>query len=339
MLKYWKIAKGGIKMNKAEELVVQALKSAARDERMKHTVQQSTELYPLLWKAAKRYVTGEKRQDALRVAMECIGNDYQISLELLGENTADLLECQKAKDEFLQLIESMGASSMKQTVSFDLSHIGLSISAELAYQHLIELSQKAQQYEITLMISMEESSKTSDILDIYKKIANQYSNVGITLQVHLYRTEEDIQQLIQYPGKIRLVKGAFHEPADVALKRSDELNERFLYYVEQLINANHPISIATHDEVLIQEMEQRQYFNQSNVEIEMLYGIRPDLIHQLKAKGYCCKVYLTYGREWYLYLCHRLAEYPENLFLAVADIISFKQVNTSNPLYGEYNFS
>ncbi|PJO40144.1 proline dehydrogenase family protein, partial [Lysinibacillus xylanilyticus] len=248
--------------------------------------------------------------------------DYQVSIEFIGENTTDLVECQKVKDEFLQLIERMGASSMKQTVSLDLSHIGLSINAELAYKHLVELARKANQYEITLMISMEESSKTSDILDIYKKVASQFSNVGITLQVHLYRTEEDIQQLIQYPGKVRLVKGAFQEPIDVALQRSEALNERYLLFAEQLINANHPISIATHDDVLIQEMEQRQYFNQSNVEIEMLYGIRPDLIHQLKAKGCRCKVYLTYGSEWYLYLCHRLAEYPENLFLAIADIIN-----------------
>ncbi|WP_427108950.1 proline dehydrogenase family protein [Lysinibacillus xylanilyticus] len=309
-------------MKKAEELVIKALKSAARDEQMKHAVQQSMELYPLLWKAAKRYVTGEKKKDALQMALKLIAKDYQVSIEFIGENTTDLVECQKVKDEFLQLIERMGVSSMKQTVSLDLSHIGLSINAELAYKHLVELARKANQYEITLMISMEESSKTSDILDIYKKVASQFSNVGITLQVHLYRTEEDIQQLIQYPGKIRLVKGAFQEPIDVALQRSEALNERYLLFAEQLINANHPISIATHDDVLIQEMEQRQYFNQSNVEIEMLYGIRPDLIHQLKAKGFRCKVYLTYGSEWYLYLCHRLAEYPENLFLAIADIIN-----------------
>ena len=309
-------------MKKAEELVIKALKSVARDEQMKHAVQQSMELYPLLWKAAKRYVTGEKKKDALQMALKLIAKDYQVSIEFIGENTTDLVECQKVKDEFLQLIERMGASSMKQTVSLDLSHIGLSINAELAYKHLVELARKANQYEITLMISMEESSKTSDILDIYKKVASQFSNVGITLQVHLFRTEEDIQQLIQYPGKIRLVKGAFQEPIDVALQRSEALNERYLLFAEQLINANHPISIATHDDVLIQEMEQRQYFNQSNVEIEMLYGIRPDLIHQLKAKGYRCKVYLTYGSEWYLYLCHRLAENPENLFLAIADIIN-----------------
>lgn len=309
-------------MRNVEELVIQALKSAARNEQMKHTVQQSAELYPLLWKAAKRYVTGEKRQEALRIAQDFISKDYQISLEFIGENTMDIAECQKAKEELLQLIEDTGALSFNQTVSFDLSHIGLSVNANLAYTHLQELAQKAQQYGISLMISMEESSKTSSIIEVYKKIAMQYPNIGITLQAHLYRTEGDIQQLTQYPGRIRLVKGAFQESDDIALTRSRKLNERYLHFVEQLIEAKHPISIATHDKALILEMEKRRYFQQPNVEIEMLYGVQPALLQQLKKNGYPCRVYLTYGTEWFLYLCHRIAEYPENLYLAVTDIIN-----------------
>ena len=309
-------------MKKTEELVIQALKAAARDERLKYAVQQSTELYPLLWKAAKRYVTGEKREDAITVAREYLDDNYNISIEFIGENTTDLWECQRAKDELLQVIEDMGILSLKQTVSFDLSHIGLSINAEIAYKHLEELTQKAQQYGITLMISMEESSKTSDIITLYKKIATEYTNVGITLQVQLYRTKTDLQELMQYPGKIRLVKGAFQESIDIAMIRSEELNKRYLAYVEQLVNANHPISIATHDEMLIREIERRQYLDNSNVEVEMLYGVRPTLLNELRRKDYRCRVYLTYGNEWYLYLCHRIAEHPENLYLAVTDIIN-----------------
>jgi len=309
-------------MKKTEELVIQALKAAARDERLKYAVQQSTELYPLLWKAAKRYVTGEKREDAITAARNYLNDNYNISIEYIGENTTNLRDCQRAKDELLQVIEDMGILSLKQTVSFDLSHIGLSINAEIAYKHLEELTQKAQQYGITLMISMEESSKTSDILTLYKKIAKNYTNIGITIQAHLYRTEVDLQELIQYPGKIRLVKGAFQEPVDIAMIRSEELNSRYLEYVEQLVNANHPISIATHDETLIQEIERRQYLHKSNVEVEMLYGVRPELLNELRTKEYRCRVYLTYGSEWYLYLCHRIAEQPENLYLAVTDIIN-----------------
>lgn len=309
-------------MKKTEELVIQALKAAARDERLKYAVQQSTELYPLLWKAAKRYVTGEKREDAITVARNYLNDNYNISIEYIGENTTNLRDCQSAKDELLQVIEDMGILSLKQTVSFDLSHIGLSINAEIAYKHLEELTQKAQQYGITLMISMEESSKTSDIITLYKKIATEYTNVGITLQVQLYRTKTDLQELMQYPGKIRLVKGAFQESIDIAMIRSEELNKRYLAYVDQLVNANHPLSIATHDEMLIQELERRQYLDNSNVEIEMLYGVRPTLLNELRRKDYRCRVYLTYGNEWYLYLCHRIAEHPENLYLAVTDIIN-----------------
>lgn len=311
-----------MKMENPEIQVIQALKSAARNEQFKHQIQQSNELYPLLLKAAKRYVVGEERQEAIKSAKQLISKGYHISLEFIGENTKDVKECRKAKNEFLYLIEEMGSLAMEQTVSFDLSHIGLSVNPELAYKHLLELAHKANQYGITLMVSMEESAKTNDIIDIYKKVSTQYPNVGITVQAHLYRTDFDIKELMQCPGKIRLVKGAFQESTDIAIKRSKELDERYLNFVEQLIEVNHPVSIATHDELLIQEMEKRQSFEHPSVEIEMLYGIRPDLLSSLKNKGYNCKVYLLYGKEWHLYLCHRLAEYPENLYLAVTDIIN-----------------
>lgn len=309
-------------MKKPEQLVIQALKSAARNHQMKDAFLLSNELYPLLLKAARRYVAGEERTEAIDIAKNMSSKDYRFSLEFIGENTVLLEECQKATKEFMALIEELGKISMKQTVSFDLSHIGLSINKEVAYNHLLQLVQQANKYDILLMVSMEESSKTDDILTIYKMIAAQYDNIGITLQAHLYRTELDIQELVQYPGKIRIVKGAFQEPSTIAFERSEELNSRYLQYVDLLIKLKHPISIATHDESIIQVMEQRQYFHQANVEIEMLYGIRPDLLQSLKEKGYNCKVYLPYGQDWYLYLCHRLAENPENVYLALADILS-----------------
>jgi proline dehydrogenase len=309
-------------MKNPEVQVTQALKSIARNQQIKSFIQQSNELYPLLLKAAKRFVAGEKRQDGIEIASELVSRGYFISLEYIGENTTNLEECIKAKDEFLSLTEEMGSMSMNQTVSLDLSHIGLSVNPDMAYSHLIEIAKKAKQSGITVMISMEESSKSDAILDIYKKATKQYSNVGITLQAHLYRSSDDFQELIHYPGRIRVVKGAYQESDEIAMSRSKELNDRYLEFVEQLVEANHPVSIATHDEILVQEIQHRQYLNHHNVEIEMLYGIRPDLLKDLKTKGYNCKAYLTYGQEWYLYLCHRIAEYPENLYNAITDMIN-----------------
>ncbi|WP_257350698.1 proline dehydrogenase family protein [Pseudalkalibacillus decolorationis] len=319
-------------MMNPEVQVTQALKSIARNDHIKSYIQQSNELYPLLVKAAKRFVTGENKQEGIEVAKELIKKDYFISLEYIGENTTNVEECRKDKDEFLNLIEEMGSLSMNQTVSLDLSHIGLSVDSETAHIHLLEVAKRANLYGITLMISMEESSKTNNILDIYKKTTEQCPNVGITIQAHLYRSINDIKELIHYPGKIRVVKGAYQESANIVMPRSKELNNRYLELVEQLIEANHPVSIATHDESLIQEMEHRQYLNHPHVEIEMLYGICPGLLSNLKSKEYNCKVYLTYGIEWYLYLCHRIAEYPENLYGLVMDMIN-PSIVERNSLY------
>ncbi|HFJ9442527.1 MULTISPECIES: proline dehydrogenase family protein [Bacillus] len=308
-------------MTKSELQVAQAFKSIARNEHIKSYVQQSTELYALLLQAAKRFVTGETRQEGIVIANKLITKGYHTSLEYIGENTLDIKECYKVKNEFLNLIEDVGALPVKQTVSLDLSHIGLSIDPEISYLHLMELAEKAKVHGTTLMISMEESSKATDILSIYKKTTEQYSNVGITIQAHLYRSNNDIQGLLHYPGKIRVVKGAYQEASDIAMPRSTDLNQQYLQIVEQLVENNHPVSIATHDEILIKEMERRQYFSQSNVEIEMLYGIRSDMLSDLKNKGRNARVYLTYGKEWYLYLCHRIAEHPENLYHTVIDMI------------------
>nr|WP_106779262.1 proline dehydrogenase family protein [Lysinibacillus timonensis] len=305
-----------------EVQITQALKSIARNEHIKSYIQGSKELYPILLKAAQRFVTGEQREEGIVTAKELIAKGYLTSLEYIGENITDIEECRKAKNEFLSLIEEMSSFSMKQTVSLDLSHIGLSINPEIAYIHLLEIAEKASLHGITLMISAEESSKTNHILDIYKKTTEQYPNVGITIQAHLYRSIDDIEELIHYPGKIRVVKGAFQESDDIAMSRSTELNNRYLKLVQQLIEANHSVSIATHDEMLIQEMVDRQYLSRPNVEMEMLHGIRPDLLRDLKSKGYNCKIYLPYGKEWYLYLCHRIAENPENLYGAVTDMIN-----------------
>ncbi len=304
----------------AEVQAAHALRSIARKESMKSYVQQSSELYPLLLRAAKRFISGESREEGIAAAQELNAKGYGVSLEYIGENVAEKEECHKAKDELLLLIEELGSLSMKQVVSFDLSHIGLLIHREAAYAHAVELAERAKKYGMTLMISMEESAKTDDILWVYKKIVEKYSHVGITIQAHLHRSVNDMKELLCLPGKIRIVKGAFQEPTDTALPRSEELNTRYLMLVEQAIKANHPISIATHDEELMKEMKRRQYVSHPHVEVEMLYGVRPDLLRDVKNEGHDCRVYITYGTDWYLYLCHRIAEYPENIYRALVDM-------------------
>ncbi|GKU76469.1 proline dehydrogenase family protein [Paenibacillus sp. L3-i20] len=310
-------------MPSLEEQVTDALKSISRNEDIKSYVQESVELYPLLWKAARRFVTGESKQEAIHIAQQLKTKGYAISLEYIGENTTSIEECERVKNEFLALIDGSGEVSCtpNDSISLDLSHIGLSLDENFAYTNLLELAAKAEQRGISIMIGMEESSKTDAIILLYKRACEKFTNVGITIQAQLHRSEQDLQKLLHYPGRIRLVKGAYQEHSDYALPRSIELNNRYLEMAAQILNAKHPVTIATHDENLLQELELRYDLIGPHAQYEMLYGIRPDRLSALRHGGNSCKVYLPYGKEWYLYVCHRIAENPENVYRALTDII------------------
>lgn len=209
----------------AEQRVSKSLKSIARNEDIKAYIQNSKELFPLFMKAATRFVSGQTRTEGLARISTLAQMGYQVSIEYIGENTRSENKCISAKNEFLALINEIGAKELKSTVSFDLSHLGMSISDALATKHLEEIALQAQQYDIQLMISMEESEKTDQILNIYKTLSPMYANLGITLQVHLLRSQSDLQELLKSQGKIRLVKGAYQEKEGTYIPRSIELDK------------------------------------------------------------------------------------------------------------------
>lgn len=308
-------------MQDLEQNTATFLRTIARNPAIKHEVMHSPAIYQLLFSAAKRFVTGEKRTDLLVRAHELADLGYRLSAEYIGENTLDAEACKEAKDELLQLTQACGTIKRPIGISFDLSHVGLLLDRKLAFSHAAELADEAKRQGHGIMISMEEAAKTDAILEVYEQLAEQRVSVGITLQVHQHRTIEDVTRLLHLPGKIRLVKGAFKETPEVALGRSKELNERYLMLAEQCVQAGHEVSFATHDSFLIDELERRGYLRERHAELELLYGVRPELAKQKREEGVAVRLYLTYGKEWFLYLCHRLAEYPPQVHQAVADML------------------
>jgi proline dehydrogenase len=300
-----------------EEQFSKTMKSIARRADLKAFVEQTPAIYQLLQRAAAKYVTGENRQDGLEVGRKLADKGYAISLEYIGENTTDIQDCEHAALELTLLIHTLAQHGIPARVSFDLSHIGLSIDSELAYKNLTAMAALARQADVELFVSMEESAKTDAILSIYTKAAAVYANLGITLQAQLNRTAQDLNDI---SGRIRIVKGAYQETEKIAMPRSSALNERYIQLIEQAICKGHRLSIATHDESIIDQVIKRGWIHEPGVEFEMLYGIRPDLSSRLKKAGYPVRIYLTFGREWYLYLCHRIAEYPPNVFQAILDM-------------------
>jgi proline dehydrogenase len=200
----------------------------------------------------------------------------------------------------------------------------LAISKELCLNNLDAICRESKKSNVEVIISAEGVDRTDDIIDTYKKAHKVHDNIGITLQAYLYRTKEDFKELIKEKGRIRIVKGAFDTPAGHSMTRGEKLDNTYLEYIEQLIADRHTCSIATHHHAIQQSAAaiiEHHKADKRLYEFESLYGIQTKLLIDLKEAGHPAKLYFVYGKEWYLYLCNRIAEYPLNIFQALDDIV------------------
>lgn len=302
-----------------------ALRKAALNNKAKEYILSDIGLYTTIKKAADRYIGGETLNETIFKVKDQNKNGFKCSMEFMGENTQTEKEANEATNEFTQIVQEIKNQNLNSTVSLDLSHIGLAISKELCLSNLDSILKEAKNQNTEVIISAEGAERTDDIIATYKSLSKTYDNVSITLQAYLHRTKDDFKDLIQERGRIRMVKGAFETPKHLSIPRGMELDNAYLYYVDQLLSKNHKCSIATHHSEIQQEVTKliRKYRTSKDVyEFESLYGIQTEQLLELKKQGYSTKLYFVYGKEWYLYLCNRIAEYPMYLFRALNDIIS-----------------
>ncbi|MGF1647817.1 MAG: proline dehydrogenase family protein [Kineosporiaceae bacterium] len=314
-----------------------ALRALARREDLKAAVLRSPAAYAALRRAAARYVSGETRGEALRTAEDLGRAGHRITVDHMGEDTRDAGEARAAAREFRALVAALGpadadAPLADASVSLDLSHVGLAVPGDgpaLATRHLAEIAAAAKASGRELMISMEGSERTATILDAHAVISTDHPHVGVTLQAALHRTSTDLAAALDRPGRVRLVKGAYGEPSAVAHPRGESLDAAYARLAVRLVAAaaeGHPVSIATHDPMLLtsvlRDVDARGGPGAvPGLEVEMLHGVRPDRLAAVAARGVPTRVYLVYGHEWWLYLCHRLAENPPGLLAALADAV------------------
>ena len=300
-----------------------ALRKAALNNKAKEYILSDIGLYTTIKKAAERYIGGETLDETIIKVQDHNKNGFKCSMEFMGENTLTEKEANEAANEFKQIVEEIKNKNLNSTVSLDLSHIGLAISKELCSNNLDSILKEAKNQNTEVIISAEGVERTDDIIEIYKNFSKMYDNVSITLQAYLYRTKDDFKDLIQESGRIRMVKGAFETPKHLSIPRGKKLDSIYLNYVDQLLSKNHKCSIATHHYEIQQEtikFIQNYNTNTDVYEFESLYGIQTEQLIELKRQGYPTKLYFVYGKEWYLYLCNRIAEYPMYLFRALNDI-------------------
>jgi proline dehydrogenase len=301
-----------------------ALRKAALSEEAKAYILADPVLFKTLKKAADRYIGGETLKETIGKVQAHNSAGFKCSIEFMGESSRTEIIADAATAEFIRICCAIGDFSLNSTVSLDLSHIGLAISSELCLKNLTEICAAAATRNIEVIISAEDTKRTDAVMDAYQAISRIHKNVGITLQAYLHRTKNDFSELIRLPGRIRIVKGAFETRPGEALPRGEQLDLVYLGYIEQLLKSEHLCAIATHDKNLqhrAKELIQRYQSGTHLFEFESLYGIQTDEIEALRKEGYPTKIYFVYGKEWYLYLCNRIAEYPLNIFRALSDIV------------------
>lgn len=283
------------------------------------------------WRVASRFVAGTDREAAVAVTRSMNDSGLQVTLDYLGESCTNEGEALQAREEILRLLSDIHKNQLSANVSLKPSQLGLKIDSAMALENICTLVEKAQQTGNFIRIDMEDTQMTDATLDLYRHLRHQagLDNVGVVIQSYLYRSEADIGQLIEEGARVRLCKGAYAEPAEVAFPQKADTDANYLNLSRLLFspkarkNGVYP-AFATHDPNMIEDI--KNYTRVNNIpsdafEFQMLYGIRRDLQAALVKEGYRVRVYVPYGTAWYPYFVRRLAERPANLWFFISNFI------------------
>ncbi|PSS44057.1 proline dehydrogenase [Arthrobacter woluwensis] len=306
--------------------VSDTLRRWALDEDLKARTMADPALAAVAGRVAARYTAGPDVDGALRALESVAHRGHRGSIECVGESVRDAGVASQETEAFVDLARRLGqAGSLpgRPTVSFDLSHLGSLVSPELGLENASRVAQAARDAGTSVMISAEGSDRTDLVLDLWERLTSDFPETGITLQARLHRTPEDLERVLRRPGPVRLVKGAFLEPSVVAYPRDSEpMIAAYHRLADRLLRSGHRVSLATHDAALVEELRARHgdTLREDHVEFEMLQGLGTALLDALHADGFTTREYIVYGPEWWLYVLNRIAEHPERVLLAVADL-------------------
>ncbi len=271
-------------------------------------------------KLSSRFVAGLEIEDALRVCKQVNQQGMHVTLDSLGESVSTEAEAQRAADIYHDLLDQIAARKLDSNISVKLTQMGLTQDPALAEEIATSLAQHAQSTGNFLRIDMEDSPLTQVTLDIVRRIHARpelRGSIGIVIQSYLYRSQADIEQLIAEGIRVRLCKGAYKEPAEVAFPKKSDVDANYIKLSNMLLQSPIYHGLATHDEKMIdaaKSFAQARNIDRSHFEFQMLFGVRRDLQRKLIAEGYNVRVYIPFGREWYPYFMRRLAERPANVF-------------------------
>jgi proline dehydrogenase len=280
-------------------------------------------------RVSARFVAGTQLEDALRVAKALNAAGMGVSVDNLGENVTTTEDASESAALYKQLLSEMAARRLNANVSLKLTHMGLDVDPEFAYDNVRALVAQAaaSQPKNFVRVDMEGSAYTQRTLDLVRQLHSKPENrgcVGAVIQSYMRRSEADAAELVKEGIRIRLCKGAYKEPPEIAFQAKAEVDASYIRLMKTLLKSGIYHGLATHDPNIIREAQAfviREQIPRDSFEFQMLYGIRRDLQQALVRDGWRMRVYVPFGTEWYPYLIRRLAERPANLWFVAKNML------------------
>lgn len=266
---------------------------------------------------ARRFIAGETVDEAVAIGRELQSQGMLLTLDYLGESVTSMAAADAATREYVRLMDVIVAAGIERNISLKLTQLGVTIDRATCVDNMRRILEPGRRHGFFVRIDMENSPWTDVTLDVFETLWQQeYRNIGIVLQSALRRTGQDVQRMMTLGARVRLVKGAYKEPAEAAFQRKADVDAAFVRLMRLLLDAGTYPAIATHDPALIDAT--KAYARERGIaperfEFQMLYGIRRDLQAALVADGYRMRLYVPFGREWFPYFMRRLGERPANV--------------------------
>ena len=275
---------------------------------------------------ARRFIAGETLEEAIAASRAVEARGLALTLDYLGESVSTLEEAAAATGEYVHMLDAIVASGITRNISLKLTQLGLDVDRERCLENLRRIVEPAQQHGFFVRVDMENSPYVPVTLDIFETLWGEgFTNMGAVLQSALHRSEADLRRVNALGARVRLVKGAYKEPADIAWQRKTDVDAAYSRMMEVLLRDGTFPALATHDPAIIaaaQTFAATHGIPRGTFEFQMLYGIRRDLQTALAADGYGMRVYIPFGREWFPYYMRRLGERPANVGFVLRGLLS-----------------
>ena len=269
-------------------------------------------------RVARRFVAGEALDDAIEAARVLNAAGRSASLDLLGENVSDEAGARDAADGYVAMFNRIARENLNANVSLKLTQLGLDLSESLCQELVEKIVAHATDLGNFVRIDMEGSAYTQRTVELTKRVRAKYTGVGTVMQAYLFRAEKDVQDLLSLGCRMRLCKGAYKEPPEIAFPEKADVDANYVKLMKLLLPSGIYHGIATHDPAMIQATKD---FVRDQFEFQMLYGIRTDLQQQLVREGYRLRIYIPFGTDWFPYFMRRLAERPANLAFFLRNLL------------------